>query len=159
MKVFGKSLSEYVRFQKLVLIVIAAVGLLRLVTSLLGLPNSATRWLSMTVLGLAALVYYGITVHTSGFGSYKQLLPLVAIQNVVQHGIAIVGILLSAATGQPNVFTAPEYGGAQGAAGHVLGHVLFGMVVASLIGWGIAALAMLITKKARPTASHPATTA
>jgi hypothetical protein len=51
------------------------VGLARLGLSLAGLPNSTTKWLSLTVLTLLGVFYYGVRVHTSGFGSYKQLLP------------------------------------------------------------------------------------
>jgi hypothetical protein len=147
MTIFGKTLSQYVDFQKPVLVVIAVVGLLRLTFSLLGAPNYVTSGLSMTVFGLAALIYYGIAVDRRGFGGYKQLLPLVFVQNVVAHTIAIVGIVISAVTGRANVFTAPEYGGTQGPGGHILGHVIAGMLVFSLIGWGVASLVMLIARK------------
>jgi hypothetical protein len=46
MKIFGKTLGEYVRFQKTFLILILAVGLARLALSLAGAPNSTVRWLS-----------------------------------------------------------------------------------------------------------------
>ena len=110
MTVFGKKLSEYIAFQKVVLMVVAVVGILRL-ASLAGVSDGATRWLSMTVVAFAATIYYGIAVHTKGFGTYRHLLPLLTIQGVVANLIAIVGILISAATGRPNIFTANEYGG------------------------------------------------
>jgi hypothetical protein len=147
MTIFGKKLSEYVAFQKYFLAAIAAVGILRLVLSLAGVPDSAARWLSMTVLTLAGVFYYGMTVHTTGFGSYRQLLPVLALQSIVAHSIAIVGILISAATGRANIFTAPEYGGGGSVAVHVLGHVLAGMVVGPLIGWAIGSLVLFVTKK------------
>ena len=150
MIVFGKKLSEYVAFQKGVLAVIVVVGLLRLALSLSGVADATTKWLSMTAVAIASLVYYGITVHTKGFGTYRHLLPLLVIQSVVANVIVIVGILIAAATGRPNIFTAPEYGGTSSLAFHIGGHVIAGMIVGPLIGWAIAALVMLITKKVKP---------
>ena len=45
---FGKSLSEYVAFQKPILILIAAVWALRLVLSLAGVPVSGAQLVSVT---------------------------------------------------------------------------------------------------------------
>ena len=87
-----------------------AVGLARLGSSLAGLPDDSARWLSMNVLVWAGAVYYGIAVHARGFGSYKQLLPLVFLQVTILHVIAVAGIVLSIA-GFPNIFAAPEYSG------------------------------------------------
>jgi hypothetical protein len=157
--IFGKTFSQYVAFQKIFLIVIAVVGLLRLALSLAGVSDDATRWLSMTVVALAATIYYGIAVHTKGFGSYRQLLPLLVTQGVVANLIAIVGILISAGTGRPNIFTANEYGGTLSVPFHVGGHVIFGMGVGPLIGWAIASLTMLITKKVKPASAGRAATA
>jgi hypothetical protein len=159
MTVFGKRLSEYVAFQKIVLIVIAAVGVLRLALSLAGVPDAATKWISLTAVALAATVYYGIAVHTKGFGSYRHLLPLHVIQGAVASVIVIVGILISAATGRPNIFTAPEYGGTLSVPLHIGGHVLGGIIIGPLIGWAISSLVMLITKKVKPAPTRAAATA
>jgi hypothetical protein len=77
---FGKRLSQYLGFQKVWLALIAAVGLARLGLSLAGLPDSTVTFLSITVAGWAAALYYGVAVHTRGFGSFKQLLPLMVFQ-------------------------------------------------------------------------------
>src|SRR5262245_36278742 len=107
---FGKPLSQYIEFQKGALLLIAAVGLARLGLSLAGLPDAAVTWLSLTVVGWAAALYYGVAVHTRGFGSYKHLLPLMLCQAVLVQSIAVMGILLAIA-GFPNIFAAPEYSG------------------------------------------------
>jgi hypothetical protein len=144
---FGKRISEYLAFQKLFLALIAAVGLLRLGLSLAGVPDSAVKWLSMNVVAWAGIFYYGVAVHTKGFGSYKQILPLVLFQTILQQLIAVLGILLAIA-GLPNIFAAPEYSfGAQNQWLHVLAHLTIGMIVPPIIGWGIGSLVMLITKK------------
>lgn len=153
---FGKSLSEYIGFQKVFLGLIAVVGLARLGLSLAGLPNETVRLFAMTVVALAGIVYYGVAVHTRGFGSYKQIFPLVLIQNVVANTIAILGIGLSMA-GLENIFAASEYSGpfVKMQWAHMLGHVIVGMGVLSLLGWGVGSLIMLVTKKvaARPAAA------
>ena len=146
---FGKSFSEYVRFQRVMLGLILVVGLAKLALTLAGLPNSTTKWLSLTVLTLLGLFDYGIRVHTSGFGSYKQMLPLIFNQNVLAHGIVIVGIVIGIVTGHDNVFTAPEYsGGGDGKNWlHVGAHVVLGMLVATLLGWLIASIVLWVTKR------------
>ena len=147
--IFGKRFSEYVRFQQVILGLILVVGLAKLAMTLAGMPNSTTRWLSLTVLTLVGVFYYGVRVHTSGFGSYKQLLPLTFNQNVLAHAIVIVGIVIGIVTGHDNVFTAPEYsGGGDGKTwGHVGAHVLVGMIVATLLGWLVASIVMWVTRR------------
>jgi hypothetical protein len=144
---FGKSVSEYLRFQRVVLAVLAAVGLARLGLSLAGVPNAAVAWLSMNVVGWAGVLYYGVAVHTRGFGSYRQLLPLALFQITLQQLIAVLGILLAIA-GRPNVYAAPEYSfGAQSQWLHALSHLTIGIVVATLLMWGGASLVLLVTRK------------
>jgi hypothetical protein len=147
MTIFGKKLSEYVRFQRVILALILVVGLARLFLSLAGVPNDTVRFLSMTVVGLAAIFYYGIRVHTTGFGSYRQLLPLLVIQSAVANGIAILGILITYFTGHANIFTAPEFGGLMRIRWHILGHVVGGLVIGPLIGWLVASIVMWVTKR------------
>ncbi len=143
---FGKPLAQYVAFQKVFLILIVGVGVARLAWSLSGAADSTARWLSMNVVLWAATLYYGVAVHTRGLGSYKQLLPLVLIQVVVFQAIAALGIVLAIA-GRPNIFAAPEYsfGASQGA--HLLAHLTIGIVVPTLLLWGVASLVMLMAKR------------
>jgi len=141
------------------LIAIVVVGLLRLALSLAGVSDHATRWASISVVGLIGTVYYGVAVHTSGFGSYRQLLPLHVIQGIVAAAIVIAGILISAATGKANIFTAPEYGGTMSVPMHVGGHVLAGILIGPLVGWAVSSLIMLITKKVKPGPTRATATA
>jgi hypothetical protein len=86
-------------------------------------------------------------VHTSGFGSYKQILPLGFFQTVLQQSIAALGILLSIA-GLENVYAAPEFSmGAQSQWTHLLAHLTIGIVVPPLLLWAVGSLVMLITKR------------
>lgn len=151
---FGKQLSEYLGFQKAALAFVGGVGVARLVLSLAGLPDDVVTWLSMTVAGWAAIFYYGVAVHTRRFGSYRHLLPLVFLQVVLVQLIAVSGILLAIA-GLPNIYAAPEYSGPPFARSsnqwtHALAHLTIGIVVPTLLGWGVSSLVLWITRKAAP---------
>jgi hypothetical protein len=146
---FGRPVSEYLNFQKLVLALLAVMGLARLGLSLAGLPNSTVRWLSMNAVAWAGIVYYGVAAHARGFG-YKQLLPLALFQTLVFQAVAVLGIAL-AIVGRPNIYSAPEYSfGAHSQAFHLMMHLTVGVVVATLLAWGVACLVLLITKKLSP---------
>jgi hypothetical protein len=150
-QMFGKRVSQYLGFQKVCLALIATVGLARLGLSLTGLPDSTVKFLSMTVVGWAAVIYYGVAVHTKGFGSYKHLLPLMIFQVGVVQAIAVAGILLAIA-GYPNIYAAPEYSGPPFARNpnqwnHLLGHVTIGIAAPVLLWWGVACLFLMITKR------------
>jgi hypothetical protein len=147
MDMFDRRISQYLDFQKVILGVLAAVGLVRLVLSLTGVPNATVAWLSMNVVAWAGALYYGVAVYTKRFGSYKQILPLTFFQTLLQQGIAVIGILL-AVGGFPNVYAAPEFSfGARSQWLHILAHLTIGIVVPPLLLWGFASLVMLIAKR------------
>jgi hypothetical protein len=144
---FGKRISEYLEFQKVVLGVLVVVGLARLGLSLAGMPTRTVAWFSMNVVAWAGIVYYGVAVHTRGFGSYRHLLPLGLFQTIVQQAIAVLGILLAIA-GLDNVYAAPEFSfGASSQWLHVLAHLTIGIVVPPLLAWAVGSLALFVTRK------------
>ena len=136
---FGKTVAQYLGFQKVLLVLIVLAFLVRLTLSLVGTPNSAAKWISVTVVLLAGIVYYGVAVHTRGFGSYKQLYPLVLLQSVLGEGLVALAIVLAIFTGRDNIYTAPEYsGGGDGKNWlHVVAHLVIGAVVFPLVSWGV----------------------
>ena len=150
MTVFGKPLSEYVSFAKVILSLIVIVGLARLALSLAGVENTSVKWLSISIVSLLGLVYYAIRVHTTGFGSYKELLALIVIQSVVAQTIIIAGIVIAIATGRDNIFSAPEYsGGGDGKTWlHAGAHLVFGIIAGSLLAWLVGSVILFVTKKA-----------
>ena len=149
MKIFGKTLSEYIRFQKIFLILILIIGLLRLVLTLAGVANSITTWLSLTAITTLGWLYYSVRVHTSGFGTYKHLLPLLLIQNTLAQSITVIGIAIAIFTATNNIYTADGYSGPyEGRSwAHVGGHILFGVILLSLMWWAVGSLIMFVTKK------------
>jgi hypothetical protein len=145
---FGKPVSEYLKFQKVFLGLIVAVWLLRLGLSLAGQPNSGVKWFSVTVVLLLGVLYYGVAVYTKGFGSYKQLYPLLLFQSALGEGLVALAIVLAIVTGRSNIYTAPEYsGGGDGRNWlHVLAHLVIGFVVLPLVSWLVASVVMAVTK-------------
>jgi hypothetical protein len=155
---FGKKLSEYVSFAKPILLLILVVGIARLALSLAGVQNSAVKWLSISATLLIGLVYFSIRVYTTGFGSYKQLLPVLFLQSVISQAIIIVGIVIAIETHKDNIFSAPEYsGGGDGKTWlHVAAHLVLGTTVGPLLAWLVGSVIMWVTKKVAPRDSAPA---
>jgi hypothetical protein len=154
MVIFGRRLSDYVAFCRVFLILIFVIGIGRLALSLGGVPNSTARWLSMTAAVWLAVIYYSVRVHTSGFGSYKQLLPVIALLNLTAQVIAITGIAIAIFTGNNNVFSSPEFAfGSDGKTWtHLLAHVFGGTTIGTLLPWFIGCSFLALTRKL--TASH-----
>ena len=149
---FGKTVAQYLGFQKVVLALIVLAWLVRLALSLGGAPNATARWISVTVVLLLGVLYYGVAVHTRGFGSYKQLYPLGLFQSVLGQGLVALAIVLAILTGGDNIYTAPEYsGGGDGKNWlHVVAHLVIGAVILPLVSWGVSSLVLLVTKKVAP---------
>lgn len=145
---FGKPYAEYIRYQKPFLIAMAVVGVLRLALSIAGVSDAITKFVSITVVGIAGSVYYAATVRRRGFGNYRHLLPLVFNQGLVANGIAIVGIGLAVA-GYPNIYDVQEFRGPFATAEttplqHALAHLFMGTTVGALVGWIITSILMAL---------------
>ena len=149
---FGKTLSEYISFAKSILLLIIIVGVTRLALSLAGAQNSAVKFISITAVLFIGLLYFAIRVYTTGFGSYKQLLPLLFLQSVVSQAIIVAGILIAMKTGKDNIFSAPEYsGGGDGKTWlHVGAHIVLGTTIGPLLAWLVGSIIMWVTKKISP---------
>ena len=149
---FGKTVNQYLSFQKIVLGLIVVAWLVRLALSLAGTPNASAKWISVTSVLLLGILFYGVAVHTRGFGSYKQLYPLVLFQSLLGEGLVALAIVLAIFTGRDNIYTAPEYsGGGDGKNWtHVIAHLVVAAVILPLISWAIASLVLLVTKRVAP---------
>lgn len=152
---FGKPVSAYLRFQRVVLALVVLAFVLRLMLSLAGVPNATTWWVSVTGVLLVGIAYYGVAVYRKGFGSYKQLYPLMLFQSALGEGLVALAVALAIFTGRDNIYTAPEYsGGGDGKNWmHVIAHLAIGLVILPLVSWGIGSLVMLVTRKVAPRAA------
>jgi len=146
--VFGKKLSEYIQFDRWILILIAVVFAIRLGMSLAGTSFTLTRWVSINIVLLLGLVYCSVAVHSSGFGSYKQLFGLLLVQWVPAHLLIASAIVLGIITGVDNAYTLTEVsGGGDGKTWlHVFAHTIVGFIRAA-IAWLIGSVILFVTKK------------
>ncbi len=155
---FGKSLSEYVAFQKPILILIAAVWALRLVLSMAGVPVSGAQVVSVTGVLVLGALYYGWAVGQKGFGSFKQLYGLNLVQGVFSQTLVALAIVIAIVIGQDNIYSIPEFRppSFQGMTrppdgrnfGHAIGHIVFtGAISFPIIGWLLGSVVLLATRK------------
>jgi hypothetical protein len=105
MALFGKSWSDYVRFQKILLVLTVAFGLARLILSMAGVPGSLVTWFSMTGLLPIGAIIYPIRVHMKGFGGFGSVLVLIGIQVLVSQVMTAIGIFAALLTGVDNIFS------------------------------------------------------
>jgi hypothetical protein len=152
MKIFGKTLSDYVAFSKWILSLIVVVGIVRLALSLAGVPNATAKWVSVTGAVLIGVVYLAVRVHTSGFGGYKQLLPVFVLQALASQAVIVAAIVLAIFTGTDNIYTAPEYsGGGDGKTWlHAGAHLVIATTAVSLGSWLIGSVILFVTRKVAP---------
>lgn len=146
---FGKKLPEFIQFEKWILILIAVVFAIRLGLSLAGTSFMLTRWISINIVLLAALVYCSIAVHTTGFGSYKQLFGLLLVQWVLAHLLIAAAIVLGILTGVDNAFTAPEVSGGNDGKFwlHAVAHAIGGFIF-TVFAWLIGSVILFVTRRA-----------
>jgi hypothetical protein len=150
-EMFGKKLSEYIQFERWILILVTAAFVIRLGLSMAGRPFAQTRWVSINLVLLVGLIYCSVAVHTKGFGSYKQLFGLLLVQNVFAHVLIALGIAIGIVTGIENAFTVPEVsGGSNGATVfHAVIHPVASFIV-SVFAWLVGSVILFVTKKIKP---------
>jgi hypothetical protein len=118
---------------------IAAVGAIRFVLSVAGLPNSTVKYVSMTVVILAGAVYFAVTTPTHNSrlkAAYLLILPYLVVE--------VLALAYTWITGHGTIFHALEYSLGYGIAAHTLGHLFGGLTWEPLmvfvlmeIVWGI----------------------
>lgn len=158
MRIFGRTLGDYLRFAAGVVALVVIVGVARLVLSLAGAPPDTTKFLSVTTVALLGVVYLGVKTHTSGFGSYRHLLPLMVIIWAAASWVSGFAVLLAIATGTDNIYSVPEYsGGGDGKTFfHAFAHFVPAPLIAALVAWGLSSLVMLVAKATTRTARSTA---
>ena len=144
MTLFGESVSDYLQFQKILLILTVAFGLIRLILSMAGVPDAVVTWFSMTGLLPIAVVYYPLRVHVKGFGGYPQVLILISNQVLVSQVMTAIGILTALLAGVDNIYSAA--GPDAGQLGHAVMHLATWPVVSAIL-WLPAAAILLIARR------------
>lgn len=156
---FGKTLSQYVAFQKPILILIAAVWMLRLVLSMAGVPASGAKFVTVTGVVAIGSLYYGWAASRQGFGSFKQLYGANLVQGLFSQTLVALGIVLAIGIGQDNIYTIPEFYPPSAGNdpmglpadgknfGHAIAHVVVaGAIAIPIIGWLLSSIVHLSTR-------------
>jgi hypothetical protein len=158
---FGKTLSQYVAFQKPFLILIVVVFLLRLILSMAGMPVSGAQFVSVTGVLVLGSLYYGWAAGQQGFGSFKQLYGANLVQGIFSQTLIALAIVLAIVLNQDNIYTIPEFypfatsnplplpmptDGKNFI--HAVNHiVLAGAIFVPLIGWALSSIVFAATRK------------
>lgn len=157
---FGKTLLQYVAFQKPILILIAVVFVMRLALSMAGVPVSGAKFVSVTAVLVLGSLYYGWAAGQQGFGSFKQLYGANLVQGVFSQTLIALAIVLGIVIGQDNIYTIPEF--YPPSAGndpmgmppdgksfpHAIAHVVVaGAILMPLVGWLLSSVVHLATRK------------
>jgi hypothetical protein len=148
MRIFGRTFGDYLRFATGIVALVVVVGVARLVLSMAGVPVPAVKFVSVTTMALLGVVYFGVRTHTSGFGSYRQLLPLMVITLGAASWVSGFAVVLAIITGRDNIYSIPEYSGGQEGKTffHAFAHFFIAPFVAGLIAWGLSSIVMLVAK-------------
>src|ERR1700747_3378751 len=114
--------NSMTRIMKAFIMSIAAMGVIRFVLTLAGLPNNIVKFFSMTVIMMAGMLYFAIaaTTHKERLkDAYLLVLPYMTIE-VLALGYTWV-------TGHQTIFHAAEYSFGTSIAVHTLGHLVGGL--------------------------------
>jgi hypothetical protein len=139
MTVFGKSASEYVRFVRLGLLALVAVGVVRFVVGISGFAyERATHLTSITIVVFVLALIYGQRAAAVRFGGYRHLIPIALLLGTTMYGFIIVAILVEGLGGIHGFFHSPGSGFAPESVGlseHVLGQLsVMPTMTASILG-------------------------
>lgn len=159
MRIFGRTLREYIRLLAPLFGLIAAVWALRLVLAAAGAPLGAVKIASVTVAENVAILLAAVLIHTRRFGGYASLAVAVALLSLCQQVLISAALAFSMATGTHNIYTAPEFNPphflAESPAQHLIAHLTFGLGFGTLFGAAIGCVLLWIIKRMVPLPSPP----
>jgi hypothetical protein len=104
------------------IVAIVAVGIVRFILSVAGLPNGTVKFVSMSVVILAGAIYFALATPTHK-GRLKDAYLLILPYLVVE----VLALGYTWATGHQTIFHAEEYSLGYGIAAHTIGHLVGGL--------------------------------
>jgi hypothetical protein len=130
------------RAMKGFIIAIAAMGIVRFVLTVSGLPNSTVKYFSMTAVMTVGMIYFAIATATH-MGRLKAAYLLVLPYMIIE----VLALGYTWASGRQTIFHASEYSFHSPIALHTIGHLVGGLTWEPLsifllmeIIWGLYAL-------------------
>ena len=104
------------------IITIAAMGVVRFILNMNGVPNDIVKYFSMTGIILIGLVYFAIAAAT-----HKERLKAAYLLIMPYMTIEVLALGYTWATGRATIFHAPEYSMGFSIAWHTFGHFVGGL--------------------------------
>ena len=156
MKICGHGLRDHIRLLSPLFGIIAAVWVLRLVLDAAGASHRLISVFSVTVASTLAILLAVLLIHLRRFGSFPNVVVSVVLLVVWSQLLVILAIVFSVMTGRENIFTAPEFsapGDDPHHIRHILGHLTFGIGVASLFGAAVGCLLLWLLRLLLPARS------
>jgi len=147
-----RPLEEYFQVARGWVLAIIAVGTLRLVLTLQGLPNNQVKLASMTGVMSLAAAHLAILCARRGW-SYRDLFVLSYFLTLPYLLVEIAGLSLAALTREPNIFHAREYSFGTPLWLHLTGHILGAFTWEAWIIWLVGCLVCWLTAKVEGKAS------
>jgi hypothetical protein len=107
---------------KLFMAAIAVMGVIRFVLTTAGLPNTAVKFASMTVIMIVGTLYFGLVSLT-----HKERIKTAYLLVFPYMIIEVAALGYTWATGQQTIFHAQEYSVGVGIRAHTIGHLVGGL--------------------------------
>ncbi len=127
MSIFGKTVRDYVRFVRIGLVLLVAMGLVRFVVGISGVPyERATHLTSLTIVGFLLAIIYGQRAAALRFGGYRHLIPVALLLGGTMYGFIVIAILVEGLGGIHGFFHSPGSGFAperMGLSEHITGQL------------------------------------
>ncbi|MFQ5793260.1 MAG: hypothetical protein ACE5JI_22540 [Acidobacteriota bacterium] len=150
----GFLLSRHLGFLRNAFLLLAAMGVLRVLVGAAGVPYGVGTWMtSITLLGMILSVYYGFRAASKGFGGYGQAALLGVLMAAAMTLLVIYGIAVATSLGIANYFHAPGEGFqplGMSTAQHIRGHLQFSFVGMILLGL-LAGIGFALGKRKAPS--------
>ena len=127
MSIFGKTVREYVRFVRIGLVLLVAMGIVRFVVGISGVPyERATHLASLTIVVFVLAIVYGQRAAAFRFGGYRHLIPVALLLGGTMYGFIVIAIAVEGLGGIHGFFHSPGSGFAperMGISEHITGQL------------------------------------
>jgi len=153
MNISGHGLKDHLRLLAPLIVLIAAVWVLRMVLDFAGAPHIVIHLgASVTLITAISLLAAVLLVHFKRFGGYANVVFAVFLLILWENFLIVLAITFSAFTGFQTIYTAPQYGGSSYPGRHILGHLTFGLGFGTLFGAAMDCLLLWVLRLLVPAA-------
>jgi hypothetical protein len=117
-------------FMKASIAVIAAMGLVRFLLDVDGVPRSIVKFFSMTVVMIVCSIYFAVATAT-----HKERLKAAYLLVMPYMAIEVIALSYTWITGRQTIFSAAEYSLGYSVPLHTIGHLIGGFTWEPLFGF------------------------